>query len=287
MTDNKDLFSSLHDLLDKNNEQLTKGVYGKLFNDLINVQNRIFCQLESLIWLQRQLSIKGSLPPLRGWATSPDVLLKLHTHIINEKPKKIVEFGSGASTIVIADALRQNGIGKLYSIEHSNYYGAITLKNLRAERLHSFVDLRIDDLELWEGNHLNPKNSDKPSKWYSSSLLKELEGIDLIWVDGPPGATCPYSRYPALPTLSKKLLPHAEVWMDDTNRQEEKDICEKWAEDYGFELEYFSLEKGLGRLTRPNVNRYIESDAESVIDISGAHPERTIGLDFSLPEKKY
>src|SRR5699024_11233349 len=70
-------------------------------------------------WLQRRLTIKGQLPPLRGWATSPDVLLRLHTHIMATRPNVIVEFGSGASTLVIADALSQNGAGKR-SEEHKS-----------------------------------------------------------------------------------------------------------------------------------------------------------------------
>lgn len=40
-----------------------------------------------------------------------------------------------------------------------------------------------------------------------------------------------------------------EVWMDDTIRKVEKDICGDWSQRYGFDLEYYSFEKGLGRLT--------------------------------------
>lgn len=66
-------------------------------------------------------------------------------------PRVIVEFGSGASTLAIADALRQNGIGKLISIEHNDNYGAQTLGTLQAECLEDWVDLRTGNLEAWEG----------------------------------------------------------------------------------------------------------------------------------------
>ncbi|MFD2191862.1 class I SAM-dependent methyltransferase [Pistricoccus aurantiacus] len=261
----------------------------KLTRDLITVQNRLYAQLESLSWLQRRLAIKGQLPPLRGWATSPDVLLRLHTHIMATRHQVIVEFGSGASTLLIADALRQNGSGKLISIEHSDHYGAQTLATLQAERLEGWVDLRIGDLEAWEDEHLNPKDAEKPSRWYPLSLLEGIEQVDLLWVDGPPGATCLFSRYPALPALAGKLSPNAEVWMDDTVRQEEKDICERWANDHDFELEYYPLEKGLGRLTRPGVPTAaptpMPQTAVSDRD-DDAHPERALGLDFSLPEER-
>lgn len=222
----------------------------KLTKNLVIVQNRLYAQLESLTWLQRRLAIKGQLPPLRGWATSPDVLLRLHTHIMATQPLVVVEFGSGASTLVIADALCQNGTGKLISIEHSDYYGAQTSAMLEAEQLLGWVDLRVGKLEPWLGEHLNPEDAETPSLWYPQSLLEDINDVNLLWVDGPPGATCLFSRYPALPALVDRLLPNAEVWMDDTIRQEEKDICERWAKDHDFEVEYLPLEKGLGRLTR-------------------------------------
>jgi hypothetical protein len=102
---------------------------------------------------------------------------------------------AGASTLVIADALGQNGTAKLISIDHSDYYGTQTLEALEVEQLQDWVDL--------------------------------------LWVDGPPGAPCLFRRYPALPALPDKLSPHAEVWLDNTVRQEEKDICERWGKRWG------------------------------------------------------
>ncbi|MCA0912774.1 class I SAM-dependent methyltransferase [Marinobacter nauticus] len=266
-----------------------KEMANKLTRDLLVVQNRLYAQLESLSWLQRRLVIKGQLPPLRGWATSPDVLLRLHAHVMEIRPDVIVECGSGASTLVIADALRQNGTGKLVSLEHSDHYGAQTMGTLQAEALEGWVDLRIGDLEAWEGEHLNPEDAEKPSRWYPVSLLEGVENVDLLWVDGPPGATCLFSRYPALPALADKLSPNAEVWMDDTIRQEEKDICERWAKDHGFEVEYYPLEKGLGRLVRsgsqgPTRSAYPANSAEQFPE--NHHPEHSVGLDFSLSDEE-
>ena len=236
--------------LEKNLLQRSKDNASKFTRDLIVVQNRLYAQLESLSWLQQRLAIKGQLPPLRGWATSPDVLLRLHSHIMTSRPRVVVEFGSGASTLVIADALRQNGIGQLVSLEHSEHYGAQTLAVLKEESLQPWVDIRIGDLEVWDGDHLSSANTDKPCLWYPKSYLQDIESVDMIWVDGPPAATCQFARYPALPALFERLNSNAQVWLDDTIRQEEKDICQRWAELYKFELEYFPLEKGLGVLKR-------------------------------------
>ncbi|QFT53813.1 class I SAM-dependent methyltransferase [Microbulbifer sp. THAF38] len=268
--------------------QTCKENSNKLTRDLITVQNRVYAQLESLSWLQKRLSIKGQLPPLRGWAASPDVLLRLHTHIMSSRPTIVVELGSGASTLVIADALRQNGKGKLISIEHSEYYGSLTLSSLQVEYLQSWVDLRIGDLELWEGEHLNSDDSDKPPRWYPLSILEGIDNVDLLWVDGPPGATCLYSRYPALPALFNRLSRKAEVWMDDTIRKEEKNICERWAQDYDFELEYHPLEKGLGRMIRPNnKNTSIDSSSKEEFTDQDDVFTRVLGLSFPLQENDH
>ncbi|MCW4151718.1 class I SAM-dependent methyltransferase [Halomonas sp. 18H] len=224
----------------------------KATRDLLVVQNRLYAQLESLSWLQRRLKIPGRLPRLRGWATSPDVLLHLHEHVMAVKPRLVVEFGSGASSLVIADALRQNSFGKLVSIEHSDHYGGLTREALRREHLDTWVGLRIGELEPWTGQHLGRQEGQEGEamNWYPSRLLTDLEGIDMLVVDGPPGATCQYARYPALPAVADRLSTDATIWMDDTIRQDEKDICESWSKDFAMTTEYFDYEEGLGILRR-------------------------------------
>ncbi|MDR2790769.1 MAG: class I SAM-dependent methyltransferase [Campylobacteraceae bacterium] len=207
-----------------------------------------FAQHESFCWLSKRLKLQYSLPPTRGWPMSPDVLLRLHEYISLTKPKKIVEFGSGVSTIVICDAMRQNGFGLLYSIDHSEYFGDQTLQNIKKNSLENFVDLRIAPLELWRSKHIH--NDKKSAFWYRKKCLNDIQNIDLLIVDGPPGITCPFARYPAMPAIYDKLNPNAQVWLDDTSRKEEKKICETWADKYGMSLEYLPLEKGLGVLTK-------------------------------------
>src|SRR5690606_1941872 len=126
-------------------------------------------------------------------------------------------------------------------------YGKMTQVLVEREGLDKWVSLRVDDLKAWEGSHLNDGKSEAVN-WYSITSLIDIKGVDLLFVDGPPGKTCKYARYPALPALFDRLAPGAQIWMDDTIRQEEVDICNSWAEQYGYEVEFFSLEKGLGVL---------------------------------------
>ncbi|WP_167470097.1 class I SAM-dependent methyltransferase [Vreelandella andesensis] len=247
------MIENINSALDSLGEILSKEQkkhFDKVTSDLIIVQNRLYQQLESLSWLQRRLSIKGSLPPLRGWAMSPDILLRLHTHIMQIQPKLVVELGCGASTVVIADALRQNGCGKLISLEHLQDYANSTLSILEGEGLSPWVTIRVGQLETWKGEHFNTDKDDSSCYWYSPEITEHISEIDLLVVDGPPAATCQYARYPALPALSDLLSPDAEIWVDDTIRQEEQDICKQWSERFDFILEFYALEKGLGILRR-------------------------------------
>lgn len=184
-------------------------------------------QLECFQWLIKALNIKYSLPPLRGWAASPDVLLNLHEFIRETKPSIVVEFGSGASTLVILDALKQNGQGRLYSFDHSEKYASKTKKYVLREDLENYVDFFVSPLTPWSGKHLNGLTE---NLWYD---LKQsnLNNIDLMFVDGPPGITCKYSRYPALAELNKKMAKDATIFMDDSNREDETAICEAWAQE--------------------------------------------------------
>lgn len=273
MNDKNDIDS----LIDNKLKKIIDKIEWQKKNLPIITANIIYSRLESLFWLQKRLSIQGQLPPLSGWPAAPDFLLRLHTWVSNNKPEIVVETGSGVTTLVIADALRKNGFGKLISLEHLNEYAEKTLRTLEVESLSTWVDLRVGSLVEWHGDHLNPKDSVKQSRWYPSHLI-DLDKIDLLIVDGPPGSTCRYARYPALPAFYKYLTPTAEVWMDDANRQEEKEISQVWAERYGFISEYFPLEKGLSLLSRPNISKSTSSASNPY--------DHALGLDFSIPEER-
>jgi hypothetical protein len=269
---------------DLNLKKIESALQWQNYNLPKKITDALYPRIESFLWLQKRLTIIGQLPPLSGWPAAPDFLLYLHTWICKYKPALVVETGSGVTTLVIADALRQNGVGKLISLEHLQEYADKTYETLADEELTQWVELRVGELEPWKGEHLNPKDAEKPSRWYPLNL-EGIHNIDLLVVDGPPGNTCLYARYPALPAFFERLAPTAEVWMDDANRKEEKEISEEWAKRYGFELEFIALEKGMSRLTRRAAQppTTVPVTANHANDL---HPERALGLDFTLPDDR-
>jgi hypothetical protein len=63
----------------------------------------------------RVLEGGAPLPLPGGWAASTDLLGELIRAIAARRPQRLVELGSGVSTLVIAAALRNNGAGRLIS----------------------------------------------------------------------------------------------------------------------------------------------------------------------------
>ena len=58
------------------------------------------------------------------------------------------------------------------------------------------------------------------------------DGIDLLLIDGPPGYGdgMSHSRYPAMPALADRMAPNAMVFLDDADREPEREIVARWSE---------------------------------------------------------
>ena len=59
--------------------------------------------------------------------------------ILSEKPKLVVELGSGISTILTGKALEKNGDWKLISIDNDDKYVKLTRKKIGLENLSDIV----------------------------------------------------------------------------------------------------------------------------------------------------
>lgn len=90
----------------------------------------LFGQIQALLALERKLGLSEALPPMRGWAGSPDFLLVVANQVLTRKPQTVMECSSGVSTLVVARCLQMNGNGHVYSLEHDSDYAGKTRKLL-------------------------------------------------------------------------------------------------------------------------------------------------------------
>ena len=165
------------------------------------------------------------LPWTEG-AIRPAALVAVLNEIAFAERRRIVELGSGVSSIVIGRLLAQRG-GKLTAVEHDPDWAALVRRQVERERLQDFVDVVVSSLEphhaSWSG-----------APWYSLESVALLPGdINLLLIDGPPGhgEGMTHSRYPALPALADRLAADALVFLDDADREPEREIIARWAEE--------------------------------------------------------
>ncbi len=192
--------------------------------------------LVNIISILPQLDIKGAIPPFphQGFEITGEEAVFLFHLIRRQRPRLIMELGSGSSTVLFAAALRANGSGRIISIEHDAAHVKHTAALLEQAELSDRVQLvaaPLTDLAL----------NGRTFQWYDlGSHLKTLgEKVDLLFVDGPPGKVQSLSRFPALPMLLPHLSPRAIVVVDDGAREDEVRMVELWREldDVAFEAE--------------------------------------------------
>jgi predicted O-methyltransferase YrrM len=202
----------------------------------------LFRQIQALSALERKLGLDQPLPPLRGWAGSPDFLLVVANEIDARKPKVIMECSSGASTVVCARMLQRLGKGHVYSLEHDETYAIATERIVASHSLSAWVTVIRAPLAA----------TDTSTPWYSSSAIpRDLGGVDLLVVDGPPSPIGPLARYPALPRLVDVLSPNAAIIVDDAKRDDEQAMLARWHREFPtFSQTPVDCEKGCVILTR-------------------------------------
>ena len=188
-------------------------------------------QSEFYSQLLRLLDLSAPIPSTRSWAASPDVLLTLLDYAKSSKPSRILDLGSGMSTLVLAKSAPQASI---ISIDNSEEFAGKTRKLLDAHGVTN-VEVRVA-----------PLTSHKSGvDWYDLSKLHDISNIDLLFIDGPPGSKNPQARHPALAECLSKLSPHAIIVIDDAGRDGEKDMAYEFAKALpNHTLEFLAHEKG-------------------------------------------
>lgn len=195
-------------------------------------------QVESLVQLMPRFSeMKLPMPNTGGFAIDAQALAHLVTIVEERRPRQILELGSGTSSIWLGYLCRSFG-GRLVTLDHLEEYLELTRSAIERHHLNDHVDSRLAPLEklVIKGDTYD---------WYSAQALEGLSEIDLIVIDGPPAATGPSARYPALPMLVDLLSSEATIVLDDAHRDDEVDILQGWQEAYP---DLIRVETGTSRL---------------------------------------
>ncbi|MCL4768132.1 MAG: class I SAM-dependent methyltransferase [Hyphomicrobiaceae bacterium] len=226
-----------------------KSLYKRLISPLATKAdiNNLYVQLSSLQEIREIVGPGVPIGPLRGWALSPDALLMLLRDITARTSPRVMEFGSGESTIAIAAALRALGAGSLISIEHDANFSARIAMRLRQLDLETLVDLRVLPLCSHEPRLGLPA--------FNSYDLKGLaDDFDVVLIDGPIVYFGVATRSIPLEWCISRMGPGKTVYLDDAARPEETAVIEAIRISHPqLNIEFIETEKGLCKLTMPQL----------------------------------
>ena len=173
-------------------------------------------QLEAFIQLR---SLIGPIPGmLHGWPVSADFALHMLQLLLAQPPELVLEFGSGTSSCLLLQGLAQafphctgsaqgaRSAPQLLTFEHLAAYHQRTAELIAPCRLRRHPQLLLAPLELWSdasGAYSYSGHLERISAAAAALRRKRQRPLRqlLVIVDGPPGATGPQARYPALPAL--------------------------------------------------------------------------------------
>ncbi|MCP9234076.1 class I SAM-dependent methyltransferase [Mesorhizobium sp. LMG 17147] len=226
----------------------------KVINRITTKLNR-FAQLSNDSRAAAELSRLGL--PYLPWSDAsllPSALQVVLNEIEINSRKTIVEFGSGISTIYVAQILSRLG-GRIVSFESDLEWATFVENRLAALNLAEFASVVHAPL----GPCTLSKNG---LQWYDPVIVTTAVqnlSIDCVVVDGPPAYSAGYelARYPALPAVQEWLAQDYVVFLDDIHRLGEQEILRLWANLFGIKfLSYFS--KG-------NIARGIHGVAQFVV----------------------
>lgn len=148
----------------------------------------------------------------------------------------VLELGAGASSVVLAQALRVSGGGRLTSIEQdpswcTDQWAAVTVTpNIDAHLEVAVLVFRLRD--------------PFPCHVYATAqqTVAERGPYDLVFVDAPQRY---YGRDGTLPLVAGSLRPGALLVLDDAGRRGERSAIRRWLQTYvGLELVVFDPKFG-------------------------------------------
>lgn len=198
-------------------------------------------------WLARRVAESGRedralvlLRPLMGPLPlrlgEPDATAHFLATVIacveRDRPETIVELGAGASTVLIAAALREIGRGRVLAVEHARGGAEATRARLAERGLEAWA-------EVVEAPLAPREVEGREARWYGPELEAALpERIDLLIVRGPPRRAAREARRPAVPVLAERMAPGGRVLLDEGARIAEATAARAWAGRLGTAAEY-------------------------------------------------
>lgn len=171
-----------------------------------------------------------------GWSASEEYLLScLQFACASHGP--ILECGSGLTTILLGVIAQSTG-NSVWALEHDQMW---------YERVNKYIrKFKILSVRLC----FSPLKDFGDFCWYFAPLDLMPDKFAMVVCDGPPGHTRG-GRYGLLPIMKQRLEPGAVILLDDAERDQEKAIAIRWADELGTTYRALGFHRSFFQITIP------------------------------------
>ncbi len=177
------------------------------------------------LWSLSSLFSDGALWPAPGdWALDAEAAVVLLKEIGVRGFRTVVELGPGSSSVIFGRA--GAGSVEVFGIEHDPRFASLLDWYLNQHDLSNYTLLLAP---------LTPQPLDGGTiEWYDPAVIGRLpDPIDVLVVDGPPGASGRFARAAAWPLLRERMRHGGLILVDDTDRLDERRMIGNWVASGG------------------------------------------------------
>jgi hypothetical protein len=164
--------------------------------------------------------LRDPLTPRTSWSISDVLAVELARFLERSRPQRILEIGSGLSTVVLgAYAVRRGA--SVVTLEHAWKYYQPVRQALGQFGMDQNVKLKLAPLRLQRFERYGGR-----APWYDTRLTGQF---DFVFVDGPPKIQ---GRRAVLFAIAEHLAPGWELWLDDAHRWHERKCLRLWQQQF-------------------------------------------------------
>ncbi len=198
------------------------------------LRQKSYIEIENLVkekdWKSYDLSFLNR-PSFGRWSMEEDICRFIGRVCETLRPRRVLEFGTGLSTLILAHEVSKRNIEKVWSIDHIRDFAGYPKDILARRGQGDLVDFRCFPIRL-------TSLAGKLLQFYSipKGFFKETGPLDLVIVDGPPYYY--NGREAALYTVYPHLSPRGLLLLDDAERKHREQLYLKnWKKYFGANIE--------------------------------------------------
>ena len=157
---------------------------------------------------------------MNNWPINDDTAELLERRLQSNPPKMALDVGSGRSTVIMAHYAEF-----VIALEHNKRFFDQTAKMLEECDKYKW-SLHLVEITEFVAGH-----------WYDYDFDHTKQVFDFVLIDGPPQKI---GRQAGLPLIWPHLAQDFEIWLDDWDRDHEKQCVKQWQAKYPIQIEELS-----------------------------------------------